>query len=279
MGLGDSHHLPVVTETLATQGSLGGGVGVTRSLWGPPAHPHPKLLGNGKCRRGGNLTSPAWHRSCRLGGRVPLRNLGGQRIHVALARRLSLPGDAPAAESHPRPLRATRAMTAGLHCALCTKRPCGTPQHPTAPRSHVGFPTIAASPGRRLKPCHAPSPPAIHECHAGQDPSHSPGGPARTRGTRSQTAASHPTGSWGGSDTHLLLKHDTASSSHPAYLGEPGMAPPRRGPGGLTCWQPTAPVWGGHSIAPRPQRRQTCASPPQKPKKTERGMNNKSSDQ
>lgn len=225
-------------------------MGVMRSLWGPPAHPHPKLLGNGKCRRGGNLTSPAQHRSCQLGGHVPLRNLGGQRIHVALARCLSLPGDAPAAESHPRPLRATRATMAGPHCAPCTKRVCGTPRHPTAPRSHVGFPTIAARPGRRLKPCHAPSPPAIPECHAGQDPSHSPGGPARMRGTRSQTAASHPTGSWGDSATHLLLKHDTASSSHPAYLGEPGMTPPRGDQGVLPAGNPRRQFGGTHSIAP-----------------------------
>lgn len=160
-------------------------------------------------------------------------------------------------------------MTAGLHCALCTKQACGTPRHPTALRSHVGFPAVAASPGRRHKPCFAPSPPAIPTHHAGQDPSRSPGGPARTKATRSQTAASHPAGSRGGLAAHLLLEHGTASSSHPASLGELGMAP--LPPGGhqevSPAGSPRSQLGGRHSIAPRPQRSQTCASPPKNPRK------------
>lgn len=51
-----------------------------------------------------------------------------------------------------------RAVPAGLHCALRTKRACGTPRQPEI---------IAASTGRRQEPCCAPIP----VCHAGQDPS------------------------------------------------------------------------------------------------------------
>lgn len=216
---------PVVTETLATQESLGGGLAATRPPWGgapsagAPARPCPELLGNGKGRRGGDLTSPAWHRSCRLGGHVQLCTWGGQRAHVALARRLSPPGDILAAEIHPGPSRATRAVAAGRHRSLCTMWVRGTPWHPAA--------AIAASPGRRHKPRFAPSPAAIPVSHTGQDPSRSPGGPARTRATCSQTAASHPPPP-GGVFSRTFPPRTRHSQQQPLSI-------PGGGTGGVTC--------------------------------------------
>lgn len=131
-------------------------------------------------------------------------------------------------------------MTAGLHCALCTKQARGTPWHPEI---------IAVSTGRRQKLCFAPIP----MCHAGQDPSPVPGGPVRTRATRSQAAASHPDSSRGVSAAHLLLQHSTT------YPGEPGVTPEE---GTSGSYLPSEPAWGGHSITPGTAR--LAPAPPQK---------------
>lgn len=129
---GDSPQRPAVTKTLPPNGTQHRERGVMRPHHGaapsagPPARPHPKLLGGGNGRRRGAL-SP-----------LPPGTPGVQRGRAALARRLSPPGDTGAADS-------TLGSPWATHRTLCTKQAHNLPPRALTP---PGLPAIASGPSR-----------------------------------------------------------------------------------------------------------------------------------